>query len=115
MCGFLRSQGSRGDESFLAVRACCVQTPLVGLVYAFATFLYHLQILLKDDHEINWIVSVAILYSNTELRRQVQWQCLGINSVCCRIRAVLCSSGAIIKYVCCRIRAVLCSSGAIVV
>ena len=69
MCSFLRSQRSRCDESFLAVSACCMQAPLVGVVYAFAAFLYQLQILLKDDHEINWVVGLSILYSDTELRR----------------------------------------------
>ena len=88
--------GVLADVVWVLTRDLSVQTPLVGLAYAFATFLYQFQILLKDNHEINWIVSIAILYSDTEFRRQVQWQCLGINSVCCRIRAVLCSSGVII-------------------
>ena len=65
-------------------------------MYAFSTFLYQFQVFLKDDHEINWVVGIAILYSNTELRWQIQWLCLCINSACCRVRAVLCSSGVIV-------------------
>ena len=69
MCSFLRSQRSRCGESFLAASACCIHAPLVSMVYAFAAFLYQLQILLEDNHEINWVVGISILYSDTELRR----------------------------------------------
>ena len=45
----------------------CSHTSLFAIVDALTCFLYQFQVLLEDDHEIDWIMGVLFLYSNQEL------------------------------------------------
>ena len=45
----------------------CLHTSLLEIVDALTRFLYQFQVLLEDDHEIDWIMSILFLYSDQEL------------------------------------------------
>ena len=45
----------------------CLRTSLLEIVDALTRFLYQFQILLENDHEIDWVLSILFLYSNQEL------------------------------------------------
>ena len=45
----------------------CLRASLLEIVDALTLFLYQFQVLLEDDHEIDWILSILFLYSNQEL------------------------------------------------
>ena len=42
----------------------CLHTLLLAIVDALTRFLYQFQVLLEDDHEIDWIMGVLFSYSN---------------------------------------------------
>ena len=45
----------------------CLHTSLLEIVDALTRFLYQFQVLLEDEHEIDWIMSILFLYSDQEL------------------------------------------------
>ena len=45
----------------------CLHTSLLEIVDALTRFLYQFQVLLEDEHEIDWIMSILFLYSDLEL------------------------------------------------
>ena len=45
----------------------CLQASLLEIVDALTRFLYEFQVLLEDEHEIDWIMSILFLYSDQEL------------------------------------------------
>ena len=45
----------------------CLHTSLLEIVDALTRFLYQFQVLLEDEHEIDWIMSILFLYSYQEL------------------------------------------------
>ena len=45
----------------------CLHTSLLEIVDALTCFLYQFQVLLEDDHEIDWIMSILFSYSDQEL------------------------------------------------
>ena len=45
----------------------CLHTLLLVLVDALGLFLHQFQVLLEDEHEIDWVMSILFLYSDQEL------------------------------------------------
>ena len=45
----------------------CLHTTMFEIVDALTCFLYQFQVLLEDEHEIDWIMSILFLYSDQEL------------------------------------------------
>ena len=87
MLRLLSCQSGGRIGSFLG--PCCLHTPLLKLIDALTRFLYQFQILLKDDHEIDWIMGIVFMHSNQELRRQVERQCRCIGVLCSIASVVL--------------------------
>ena len=65
MLSFLSCQRHGRIGSLLGL--FCLRTSLLEIVDALTRFLYQFQILLEDDHEIDWIMGIPFLYSNQEL------------------------------------------------
>ena len=45
----------------------CLHTSLLEIVDAITRFLYQFQVLLEDEHEIDWVMSIFVFYSDQEL------------------------------------------------